>query len=98
VIERLAQVRGVLAERVLVSTEMDPFFSLRGLASYSGLSVRTLRGHLTDSRRPLPFYRIGVKILVRRSDFDAWIGQYRQVGPPDVDRIVAEVFTSTRGR
>ena len=96
--ERLAQVRGVFAERVVLSTELDPFLPLRALAGYSGLGVRTLRGYITDSRRPLPCYRIGGKILVRRSEFDAWLSQYRQVGPPDVDRIVAEVFHSTRRR
>ncbi len=96
--ERVGQVRGVLAERVVISTAVDPFLSLRGLAAYCGLSVRTLRGHLTDPRRPLPCYRIGGKILVRRSEFDAWLGQYRQVGPPTVEQIVAEVFTGKRGR
>ncbi|MDP3939577.1 MAG: hypothetical protein Q8R92_15770 [Deltaproteobacteria bacterium] len=39
----VAQVRGVLAERVVVSTNLDPFLSLRALAGYSGLSIRTLR-------------------------------------------------------
>jgi hypothetical protein len=98
VIERIGQVRGVLADRVVVSSELDPFLSLRALASYSSLSVRTLRGYLTDSRRPLPCYRIGGKILVRRSEFDTWLRAYRQVGAADVDRIVAEVFTGKRGR
>ena len=39
-----AQVRGVLAERVVVSSLFDPLLSLKALASYSSLSVRTLRG------------------------------------------------------
>ncbi len=93
-----AQVRGILAERVVVSTELDPFLTLRALASYSGLGVRTLRGYLTDPHRPLPCYRIGGKILVRRSEFDAWLAQHRQVGLPNVDRIVDEVFPGKRGR
>jgi hypothetical protein len=33
---------------------------------------------LRDRARPLPFYRIGGKILVRRSDFDAWAAQFRR--------------------
>ncbi len=96
--ERGAQVRGTLAERVVLSTVLDPFLSLRALAAYSGLGVRTLRAHLSDLRRPLPYYRVGGKILVRCSEFDAWLSAFRRVGPADVDRIVAEVFTSTRGR
>jgi len=90
--ERVAQVRGVLAERVVVSTPLDPFLPLRALAPYSGLSVRTLRAHLEDLDHPLPCYRIGGKILVRRSEFDTWAARYRQVGHPDVDRIVSHVL------
>lgn len=91
---KVAQVRGVLAERVVVSTSLDPFLSLRALASYSCLSVRKLRECLSDPVHPLPHYRVGGKILVRRSEFDAWLARYRQVGNPDVDRIV---FDALRG-
>jgi hypothetical protein len=59
--ERVAQVRGVLAERVVVSTQLDPFLALKALATYSGLSVRTLRSHLEDPAHPLPCYRVGGK-------------------------------------
>jgi len=48
-----AQVRGVLAERVVVSTALDPFLSLRALAGDAGLSVRTLREYLDHSWRAL---------------------------------------------
>ena len=40
--EPIAQVRGILAERVVVSTSLDPFLSLKALAAYSDLSVRKL--------------------------------------------------------
>jgi len=86
------QVRGVLAERVIISTELDPFLSLKGLANYSGLSVRTLREYLTDSVNPLPHYRVRGKILVRRSEFDGWIATYRQRGHRDVAQVVDEVL------
>jgi len=86
------QVRGVLAERVIVSTPLDPFLSLKALASYSGLSVRKLRQHLEDSAHPLPSYRVGSKIVVRRSEFDSWVVRYRQRGPVEVEGIVREVL------
>jgi hypothetical protein len=86
-----AHVRGIVAERVVLSTELDPFLSLKALATYSGLGVRTLRAHLTDPRHPLPCYRIGGKILVRRSEYDSWAARYRQVGHAEVDRIVSDV-------
>ena len=86
------QVRGVLAERVIVSSALDPFLSLKALANYSGLSRRKLRDYLADPTHPLPCYRIGGKILVRRSEYDAWAASYRQVGQADVDRVVSDVL------
>ena len=67
---------------------------MKALATYSGLSVRRLRDYLSDALHPLPCYRVGGKLLVRRSDFDTWMAQYRQVGRPDVDRIVDDVLAS----
>jgi excisionase family DNA binding protein len=75
----------------VTSTPLDPFLSLKALSAYCGLSVRKLREFLADPG-PLPHYRIGGKILVRRSEFDAWMAQYRQVSDADVERIVADVF------
>lgn len=43
--------------------------------------------------RPLPCYRVGGKILVRRSDFDVWIAMFRQRARVDVDRLVEELVT-----
>jgi hypothetical protein len=93
-----AQVRGVLADRVVVSTTLDPFLPLRALASYSGLSVRKLRDYLEDPANPLPCYHVGGKILVRRSEFDGWIAVYRQHGRRDVDAIVNDVLRDLASR
>jgi hypothetical protein len=54
--------------------------------------VRKLRQHLEDSAHPVPCYRVGGKILVRGSEFDAWIAAYRQRERTDVNRIVGEVL------
>jgi len=91
------QVRGILAERVIISTPLDPFLTLKALSTYSGISVRKLRDHLDDPGHPLPHYRVGGKILVRRSDFDTWAAHYRRVGNEDVDRIVRETLRSLKG-
>jgi hypothetical protein len=90
------QVRAVLAERVIVSMPLDPFLSLKALASYSGLSVRRLRDLLADPAHPLPHYRIGGKILVRRGDYDGWAAYYRQTGSPDVAAVVNEVLSDLK--
>lgn len=57
------------------------FFSLRQLTAYSGLSRNTIRKHLeAEPALALPSYRFDGKILVRRDEFDAWIGARRTVG------------------
>jgi excisionase family DNA binding protein len=70
----------------------DAYLPLKALAAYSGLSVRTLRSYLVHRSRPLPHYRVGGKILVRRSDFDGWIGTFRIEPASTVDAIVADVL------
>lgn len=63
----------------------NSYLPLKALALYAGLSVRTLRAYLYHRTRPLPHYRIGGKIVVRQSDFDAWVTQFR------VDRAATSV-------
>jgi hypothetical protein len=96
----IGQERPVLAviEGMTLSTPADPYLTLRALADYSGMSRRWLRDRTTDPHHPLPCYRLppSGKVVVRRSEFDAWIAQYRQVGRPDVDRLVAEVLSDLR--
>src|SRR6266478_1011396 len=61
--------RGPAAERIVLSTELDPWLPLRALAAYSGLSVRTLRDYINAPLLALPCYRVGNKVLVRRGEF-----------------------------
>ncbi len=88
----LSRPRLVVVEGLQLSTPLDPFLSLRALASYSCLSVRKLREYLDHPTHPLPHYRVGGKIVVRRSEFDVWVAHYRQVGDVAVDRIVADAL------
>jgi len=55
----------------------DRYFDLKRLSTYSSLSVRTLREYLSRPDDPIPSFRIGRKILVKRSEFDEWIHKYR---------------------
>lgn len=75
----------------------DGYLSLKTLAAYTGLSVRTLRSHFRHPTYPLPCYRIGGRVLVRRSDFDAWAGQFRVVrSTVSVDELVSDVVRGLR--
>jgi hypothetical protein len=75
-----------------VISDADGYLPLKALAQYSGLSVRTLRSYLSRSSHPLPHFRIGGKILVKRSEYDAWAGQFRATAIDCVDAIVAETL------
>jgi predicted DNA-binding transcriptional regulator AlpA len=89
---RIGQVRGVLAERVVVSVPLDPFLSLRAASQYLGLSIKTLRRAVNGPPdAALPCYRVGAVILVRRSEADAWMAQRRTVGRPSLVAAMREL-------
>ena len=73
-------------------TDTDGYLPLKALARYSGLSVRKLREYLSHSSRPLPHYRVGGKVLVKQSEFDAWMTVFRAETAPCVDAIVTDVL------
>jgi len=50
----------LIAERIVMSTTLDPYLSLRALSSYCGLSVRKLRDYIDlGPQDALPCYRVG---------------------------------------
>src|SRR3989442_3053482 len=77
---------------VVISAPLDPYLTLRALSGYAGLSIRKLRQYLADPTHALPSYRPGGKVLVRRSEFDAWIAAFRQSGRADLDQIVSDAL------
>ncbi len=86
-----------VVEEVGVSVSLDPYLTLRGLAGYSGLSTRKLRDLLVDPHHPIPCFRVGGKILVRRSDFDRWMGAFRRNGIPDLGAIADAMLRELQG-
>ena len=64
-------------EVVNITMDPDPYLSLKGLAGYSSLSRRSLWDLVNDPRDPLPSYRVGGKLLVRKSEFDRWMVRRR---------------------
>lgn len=70
----------------------DPYLSLRDLAHYSGLSVRSLRSYLVDRTGPLPHYRVGGKVLVKRSEFDGWAQRFRRISGGTLDSMVDDIM------
>lgn len=54
-------------------SDEDRYLSLGELVTYSGLSLRTLYRYLDRAAHPIPAFRIGGRVLVRRRDFDRWV-------------------------
>jgi excisionase family DNA binding protein len=74
---------------VLAYLSQDRYLSLSEAASYIGLSERTIRKLLLE----IPHFRIGSKLLFRKSELDAWILQYREQGAElDLGRLADEAL------
>jgi excisionase family DNA binding protein len=74
------------------------WLGLRELSQYAAVSERTLRSWLRLPVNPLPAAQVGTKILVRRSQFDAWLERHR-IKPRDfvdVDAIVSTLVRNAR--
>ena len=73
----------------------DQYFDLKGLRVYSGLGESTLRYHISENE--LPAFKIPGKrgktgkILIKRSEFDAWLEQFRENDFVDIESIANEM-------
>jgi len=76
-------------EALTVNWDADLYLSLKGLASYASLSRRTLQDLVNDTSDPIPSYRIGGKILIRKSEFDVWMARRRNRKPLEATRLAA---------
>lgn len=72
------------------------YLDLRALSHYSCLSVRTLRVILARPGGP-PHYRPGGKVLMKKSDWDYWLAQFK-TAPVDLDALVADVMAEINGK
>ena len=57
--------------------KQDNYLDIKSLSKYSSLSVSTLRNYLAKQPDPIPSYCVKRKILVKKSDFDAWMARHR---------------------
>jgi excisionase family DNA binding protein len=78
-----------VVDQVQLHVGLDPYLSLRALAEYAGLSRRTLHNLVNDPHDPVPSYRIGGKLLVRRSEFDTWIARRRNTRAQALTHLAA---------
>jgi len=76
-------------EAVSITQDLDPYLSLRGLVGYASLSRRLLSDLINDPKDPIPSFRVGGKILVRKSAFDQWIARRRNRKPQTAAQLAA---------
>ena len=72
----------------------DGYLDLRGLSTYSSLAVPTLRDYIKSGT--LPCFKVKGKILVKRSEFDAWMEKQRVNRGAKIESIVDEVMNEWR--
>ena len=68
----------------------DQYFDLPGLNAYSCIPVPTLRDYIR--RDGMPCFKLRGKILVKRSEFDAWVNDHRVDGIDKLRDKAAEVL------
>jgi len=72
----------------------DQYFDLRGLEAYSALKVPTLRDYIKSG--DLPCFKVKGKILIRKSEFDTWLEDYRVNRAKQINDIVDDVMSSLK--
>ncbi len=74
---------------IAVRVDLDPYLGMAALAAYLGLSRRTIQNLVADPGDPLPTYRVGAKLLSRRSEVDVWMGRRRNRKPLATAQLAA---------
>ena len=74
------------------------WLGLRDLTYYANVSERTIRSWIRSPVHPLPAVKVSGKVLVRKSDFDAFLQRHRvrPLEEIDIDAIVQDVLKGGR--
>lgn len=83
----------VSVQEILAYVDRDRYLDKRQAAAYTSLSTRTLEKHLDE----IPHFRVGNKILFKRSELDRWMEKHREGNGHDLDKIADEAVEALRG-
>ena len=81
----------VSVQEVLLYFSQDRYMSKKIAARYTSLSIRNLESRLPE----IPHFRVGNKILFKKSELDRWMETHRQ-GTQNLDRIADEAIESLK--
>jgi excisionase family DNA binding protein len=79
-----------------IGSEMDgdKYLDLKGLSQYASLGASTIRQYIKQDA--LPAYKVGGKVLIRRSEFDGWMQGHRVRTGQDISAIVDSVIADLK--
>ena len=79
---------------ILAYIDRDRYMSVADATGYLALSERNLRERLPE----IPHYRVGTKLLFKKSHLDLWMERHREKAAGlDLDQIAEEAFESVFG-
>ena len=70
------------------------YLDLKKLSIYCSLGVSTLREYL--KRGTLPHYILPGKIIVKKSEFDSWMEEFKVDGRENLEALVEDVVSSIK--
>lgn len=73
-------------------TIIREYFSIKELSLYCGLGERTLRDLINCSITPIPCFRFGRAIRVKKEEFDQWAKSFCRNDNDKIDKIVDELM------
>ena len=77
---------------ILGSALPDQYFDLKGLNIYSSMGISTLRDYIRSG--DLPHFKLKGKILIKRSEFDKWLENFRTAhAKQNLNELVDEILT-----
>ena len=69
---------------------VDYYMDVRTLSRYSGISCRKLKNLIRHQEYPLPAYKIDGCIRIKKSEFEAWLNQFR-LAHENGDKVVEDI-------
>lgn len=88
---RWSRIKGGMSDGPLQGEQLAELLGLNQLSELVGLSTRTLREHIHAPVDPLPAYRVGGRLMVRRSEWERWLSR-RRVRAMDANLILDDLF------
>ena len=83
----------VSVQEILPYVDRDRYLDKRQAAAYTSLSTRTLEGRLDE----IPHFRVGKKIVFKKSELDRWMERFREGNSHNLNRIADEAIESLKG-